>query len=58
MMRAERKKRGREEAEARMAQRAKRTDEQQLSKLDAESWAATKERARLQSRIEAAKEKK
>jgi rubrerythrin len=53
MLRAERKKKKREEANARTAQRAERTDEQQLGKLDAEGWTATKERARLQQRIAA-----
>lgn len=45
------KKMKRKEAEARVEARASRTDEQQLAKLDAGSYTATKERNRLQERI-------
>lgn len=45
------KKMKRKEAEARVEQRAKRTDEQQLAKLDAGDYVATKERKRLQNGI-------
>jgi len=40
------------EAEARTELRVARTDEQQLAKLDAEGRIATKERAKLQARID------
>lgn len=33
-------------------ERANRTDEEQIAKLDREGWKATKERARLNQRIE------
>lgn len=46
------KKMKRKEAEVRAEQRVKRTDEQQLKKLDAEGRKATKERAKLQARID------
>lgn len=42
----------RKEAEARTEARAARTDKQQLAKLDAEDWKATKERKRLQTNID------
>lgn len=41
-----------EEAATRVALRAERTDVQQIKKLDAEGRTATKERARLQARID------
>lgn len=43
--------RRRKSAEECVQERAKRTDDQQLAKLDAEGWAASRERARLHSRI-------
>jgi hypothetical protein len=49
---AERRKKRREEAEARQKTRSKRTDEQQLAKLDVGNFAAKRERARLLKRIE------
>ena len=45
------KKMKRKEAEARAEQRAERTDAEQLVLLDARGLKATKERAKLQSRI-------
>jgi len=55
MLRAERRKKKREEADARQQARAKRSDKDQLAKLDREGWAAKKERARLLARIEVVK---
>lgn len=42
----------RKEAEVRTAARAERTDEQQLALLDTKGLKATKERAKLQTRID------
>lgn len=46
------RKKKQEEATARVALRAERTDVQQIKKLDVEGRTATKERARLQARID------
>lgn len=46
------KEKKRREAEERQMARGKRTDEQQLAKLDAEGWEAGRERARLHKGIE------
>lgn len=48
---AEHKKRLQTEAEERAKQRAKRSDAEQLAKLNAGNFTATKERARLNKRL-------
>lgn len=52
------KKMKRKEAEVRAEARADRSDEQQLQRLDAGGWAATKEKKRLQGRINDKRNKK
>jgi len=56
MKRKEKQEKTRKEVEERMKARGKRTDRQQLAKLDAGGFTAKKERSRLEKRI--AKEEK
>ncbi len=56
MRRDERKREKRMNAACLSAQRAKRSDEEQLAKLDAGNWVAKKERAKLNQRIAEKKE--
>lgn len=51
MRRSDLQKKKRKEAEARAELRANRTDEQQLQKLEAAGWKASKEKKRLRARI-------
>lgn len=51
----EKKRQKRQESDERMAARAKRTDEEQLAKLDAGNWKAHRERRKLQRRIDGKK---
>lgn len=55
MKKSERIKKKQREAEERAVLRAARTDEEQLQKLDAGGWLASRERTRLQVRIETKK---
>jgi len=52
MKRAEKQRMKQQKAEELADARAKRTDEQQLAKLDAGGYRAAKERVRLQARID------
>lgn len=52
MKRTEKQRMKRQKVEELVEARTKRTDEQQLAKLDAGGYRATKERLRLQARIE------
>lgn len=55
-MNKNRKEERQKEAKERRADRNRRTDQQQINKLNADGWKATKETIRLLKRIEAKEE--